>query len=215
MRQSKWWVLGSLLVTVSCSDSEAVLPLPEDTATCATLNARPSCLDEPDPNCLNAAADVVIDTTLSERNALKLNPPYGSTSCPGRLVIDIPASVIAEKGAWILNLWNDTEEIATEDACNQVDLNVWVYRQLDDGQWRKWDSYETLGYWDSVQWHPGACVSAMCNGGRLADGTTNDVLGFPWSWVSSEGADRLRVLVGVYGPDCEQRQLRFLAADNP
>ncbi len=207
------WVIACVMLFFGCSDRDgAPVDAADHSSVCESLEVRDACLEPPDEACLGATADVVFEAELSERHSMTFAVPYGQTDCPGRVVVDLVPNLAAD-GAWLSAMWDAA--VATEASCAEVGLFVWVYRRASGGRWEAWDSYQTLGSWDSERWQPGACVTTLCNGGKLRDGSTNEHLGFPYSWVSASPDTQLRVFLAATTGTCEQAPVRLMFADEP
>lgn len=211
----------------ACSDPD---PDPEprspDRALCERLAARSSCVPEGFSQCSDSAPpdhafalehDPLEGSNPTNRVSMTAEPPYGSDQCPGRHLYEVATADFvptfpdppqpAYSPMWIWTAWGS--DIDTAERCEDITANVAIRRQLSNGVWEDWDAYGMVGAWVPEV----GCQAVLCGGGKLPDGTFNEITGGPWSWIDVEDVLNVRVAVSAHDSQCEQQLMLMVAGE--
>lgn len=137
--------------------------------------------------------------------------PYSNPDCLDQYVTEIDMRGRDLDSIFFSRKW-DTASITSEEECQDAMVQVFIYRQLDNGEWEgmPWDQYKVTGQWLEDRDECQTIGAGLIDG----EGNRNVTAGFPRSFVDTVGVDKVR-FVTAGGAQCGQRTLSLgvLAGD--
>ncbi len=166
-------------------------------------------LHHPEGSCVlggNSCFETAQARTTNVPDSWALDVPYTNPECPDQHVFEVDMQGRGMSELWLRHLW-DINDINTQEMCDDSLVRVYVWRQMNDGTWSEFDSFDVTGAWSGT-----ACQTQV--GGYIGPDERNPHIGFPWSWVDTTNVQKVRVAVAG-GTQCEQRRLLLGTAASP
>jgi hypothetical protein len=130
--------------------------------------------------------------------------PYSNPDCLDQFVSEIDMQGRDLDSIFLSRKW-DIDSIANQEECQDAVVRVFVYRQIDSGQWERapFDQYTVTG-----QWLADRNECQTIGAGLIGpNGERNVTPGFPRSWVDTSNGVRKVRFVTAGGAQCGQRTL--------